>query len=280
MFENIGMLQRVNLYFWGFTDLLLSFCLDGINKKRKNAPLSAALLSFCSLCEISICTSFQTYLRRDFVTTLYLISFFAPKPMVYTSFFTHNQIFSFGRSQGTFGVLTPVTFGAKVSNSASSSVLSVAATAVAELLWACRVFLAQMEGRSFFKVLDIKQWSSLNFQASFSVDSSFGCPLRQFKGASSLPSDCISHFPTFPTACLSFNFSSLFIIPQNSIEGFQAKFKVQKMPNCVWVAKLFQVLSYQYKAISVPLIINRGHFFQTCPTSSTIWLHVPMIMKV
>ena len=71
------MLQRVNLYFWGFTDLLLSFwCLDDINKKRKNAPLSAALLSFCLVCEISLCTSFQTYLRRDFVTTLYLISFF------------------------------------------------------------------------------------------------------------------------------------------------------------------------------------------------------------
>ena len=92
------MLQRVNLSFLGFTDLLLSFCLDGVNKKRKNAPLSAALLSFCLVCDISLCTSFQTYLRRDFVTTLYLISFFATKPFVYTTCFTHNQIFSFGRS--------------------------------------------------------------------------------------------------------------------------------------------------------------------------------------
>ena len=128
------MLQRVNLYFLGFTDLLLSFCLDGINKKRKNAPLSAALLSFCFVCDISLCTSFQTYLRRDFVTTLYLISFFATKPFVYTACFTHNQIFSFGRSQGTFCVLTPATFGAKVSNSAPSSVLSVVATAAGEWL--------------------------------------------------------------------------------------------------------------------------------------------------
>ena len=91
-------------------------------------------------------------------------------------------------------------------------------------------FLAQMEFPSFFKVLDIKQWSCLNFQASFSVDSPFSCPLRQFNGASSLPSICICHFPT---ACLSFNVSSLLIIPQNSIEGVQGKFKVQKMPNCV-----------------------------------------------
>ena len=218
------MLQRVNLYLLGFIDLL-SFCLDGINKKRKNAPLSAALLSFCLVCDISLCTIFQTYLRRDFVTTLYLISFFATKPFVYTACFTHNQIFSFGRSQSTFCVLTPATFGAKVSNSASSSVLSVVATAAREWLWACWVFLAQMEGHSFFKVLDIKQWSSLNFQASFSVDSPFGCPLRQFKGASPLPFICICHFPT---ACLSFNFSSLLIIPQNSIEGFQGKVQGSK----------------------------------------------------
>ena len=130
------MLQRVNLYFLGFTELLLSFCFDGINKKRKNAALSAALLSFCLVCEISLCTSFQTFLRRDFVTALYLISFFANKPFVYTACFTHNQIFSFGRirSWGTSGVLTPATYGAKVSNSASSSALSVVATAVGEWL--------------------------------------------------------------------------------------------------------------------------------------------------
>ena len=149
--ENNGMLQRVNIFFLGFTELLLSFCFDGINKQRKNAPLSAALLSFCLVCEISLCTSFQTFLRRDFVTALYLSSFFANKPFVYTACFTHNQIFSFGWSWGTSGVLTPATYGAKVSNSASSSVLSVVATAVAEWLWVCRVFLAQMEFPSFHK---------------------------------------------------------------------------------------------------------------------------------
>ena len=74
------MLQRMNLYFLGFTDhdLLLSFCFDGISKKRKNALLSGALLSFCVVCEIFLCTSFQTFLRRDFVTALYLVSFLPP----------------------------------------------------------------------------------------------------------------------------------------------------------------------------------------------------------
>ena len=72
------MLQRMNLYFLRFTDLLLSFCFDGISKKRKNVLLSGALLSFCVVCEIFLCTSFQTFLRRDFVTALYLVSFLPP----------------------------------------------------------------------------------------------------------------------------------------------------------------------------------------------------------
>ena len=100
----------MNLYFLGFTDLLLSFCFDGISKTRKNALLSGALLSFCVVYEIFLCTSFQTFLRRDFVTALYLVSFFATKPFVYTPCYTHNQIFSFGRCWGTFGALTPTTF--------------------------------------------------------------------------------------------------------------------------------------------------------------------------
>ena len=61
---------------FGFTDLLLSFCFDGISKKRKNALLSGALQGFCLVCEIFLRTTFQTFLRRDFVTALYLVSFF------------------------------------------------------------------------------------------------------------------------------------------------------------------------------------------------------------
>ena len=107
------MLQRVNLTFGGSLTSCCQSVLMASTKKRKNAPPSAALLSFCLVCEISLCTSFQTFLRRDFVTALYLISLFATKSFVYTACFTHNQIFSFGRSQGTFGVLTPVTLGGK-----------------------------------------------------------------------------------------------------------------------------------------------------------------------
>ena len=76
------MLQKMNLYFLRFTDLLLSFCFDGISKKRKNALLSGALLSFWVVYEIFLCTSFQTFLRRDFVIALYLS--FLPPSHLYT----------------------------------------------------------------------------------------------------------------------------------------------------------------------------------------------------
>ena len=78
------MLQRMNLFFFGFTYLLLSFCFDDISKKRKNALLSGALLSFCVVCEIFLCTSFQTFLRREFVTALSLLSVFLPPSHMYT----------------------------------------------------------------------------------------------------------------------------------------------------------------------------------------------------
>ena len=75
----------------------------------------------------------------------------------------------------------------------------------------CRVFLAQMEGPSFSKVLDIKKWSCFYFQANFLVDLPFSCPFRQFKGAPSLPSICICYFP-LPALLLTF------LPPQNSSE--------------------------------------------------------------
>ena len=72
---------------------------------------------------------------------------------------------------GTFGVLTPTArlLGQNFpTEHPAVCMLFVVATQspVGDWLWVCRVFLAQMEGPSFFKVLDIKQWSSLNFQAS------------------------------------------------------------------------------------------------------------------
>ena len=103
--------------FWGS---LTSCCPSVLMASAKNGrmhpppppppPPSGALLSFCLVCEIFLCTTFQTFLRRDFVTALFLVSFFATKPFLYTSCYTHNQIFSFGRSWGPFGVMTPTTF--------------------------------------------------------------------------------------------------------------------------------------------------------------------------
>ena len=77
------MLQNMNLYFLWFTDLLLSFCFDGISKKRKNALLSGALLSFCVVYEIFLCTSFQTFLRRD-LSLLSILLVFLPPSHLYT----------------------------------------------------------------------------------------------------------------------------------------------------------------------------------------------------
>ena len=225
------MLQRMNLYFLGFTDLLLSFCFDGIGTKRKNALLWGALLSFCVVCEFFLCTSFQTFLRRDFVTALYLVSFFATKPFVYTPCFTHNQIFSFGRCWGTFGVLTPTTFWGKSFQPRIQQCALCCCHCCGRVAMIVSGFPCT-NGRSFFlQSFRHKKWSILHFQASVLVDLPFGCPLRQFNAWSSLPS--FSLYLLFPTSCLTFNFSSLLIIPQNPIEGAQGKFKLQKMPNSV-----------------------------------------------
>ena len=138
------MLQRVKLYFFGFTDLLLSFCFDGINKKTKQCPLSAALLSFGLVYEISLWTPFQTFLKRDFVTALYLISFFFCHQAICIHCLLHLQpnIFIWKNPGHIWCADTSDLLGANVSNSVSSIVLSVVATAVGEWLWVCWVFLA------------------------------------------------------------------------------------------------------------------------------------------
>ena len=266
----------MNLYFLGFTDLLLSFCFDGISKKRKNALLSGALLSFCMVCEIFFVQVFRL-LEKTFCHCSLSRQFFATKPFVYTPCYTHNQIFSFGRCWGTFGALTPTTFSGK------SFQLRIQQCALCCCHCCGRVAMSVSgfpctNGRSFlfqsFRHKKVVLFTlSGQYLGWFTLRLSFEAVER-----SSLPSFYL--YLLFPTACLTFNFSSLLIIPQNPIEGAQGKFKLQKMPNCVWVAQLFRGLSCLYKPISLPLIINRGYFFQTCPTASTTWLHVAMIMKV
>ena len=248
----------MNLYFFGFTDLLLSFCFDGITKTRKNALLSGALLSFCLVCEIFLCTSFQTFLRRDFVTALYLVSFFATKPFVYTPCYTHNQIFSFGRCWGPIGVLTPTTFWGK------SFQLRIQQCALCCCHCCRRVAMSVsgfpcINGRSFLlQSFRHKNVVLVTLSGQFLGWFTFRLSFETVRRSSLLPSICICYFP-LPALLLTCPPSSS--ICQNPIEGAQGKFKLQKMPNIVWVAQLFRGLSCLYKPISLPLIINRRHFF-------------------
>ena len=276
-FQNNGMLQRMNLYFLGFNDFLLSFCFDGISKKRKNTLLSGALLRFRMVCEIFFVQVFRLSCE-EILSLLSILSVFLPPSHLYTLLATPTTKYFHLEDAGAHLVCWHQRpSGAKVSNWGSSSVLSVVATAVGEWQWVCRVFLAQMEGPSSSKVLGIKKMVLFTLSGQFLGWFTLRLSIDAVK-RSSLPSFYL--YLLFPTACLTFNFSSLLIIPQNPIEGAQGKFKIQKMPNIVRVAQLIRGLSCLYKPISLPLTINRGHFFQTCPTASTTWLHVAMIMKV
>ena len=111
LFQNNGMLQRMNLYFLRFTDLLLSFYFDGISK---NGRMHFYLLSkfLRGVWNFSL-YNFSDFLQKRFCHCSLSCQFFATKPFVYTPCYTHNQIFSVGRCWGTFGVLTPTTLWGK-----------------------------------------------------------------------------------------------------------------------------------------------------------------------
>ena len=185
----------MNLYFLGFTDLLLSLCFDGMSKRRKNALLLGALLSFCVVCEIFLCTSFQTFWRRDFVTTLYLVSFFCHQAIcIHCLLHPQPNIFIWKKLGHIWCADTNDLLGQKFPTG-HPAVCSL----LLPLLWESGnecVGFPCTNGRSFLlQSFRHKKWSSLHFQASFLVDLPFGCPLRQFKGAPSLPSICICYFP-------------------------------------------------------------------------------------
>ena len=194
----------MNLYFSGFTDLLLSFCFDGITKKTEECTSIGCSAKFCVVCETFFVQVFRLSWEEIFVTGLSCQFFFLPPSHLYTLLATPTTKYFHLEDAGAQLVCWHQRpSGAKVSNWGSSSVLSVVTTAVGEWQWVCQVFPAQMKGPSFSKVLDIKTWSCLHFQASFLVDLPFGCPLRQFKGAPSLPkfllfvsviSDCLPNF--------------------------------------------------------------------------------------
>ena len=64
------------------------FCLDGMSVKQKNGLLLTAVLSLCLGCQIALCTTFQTFWRRNFVTSLVPTIFSASKPFLHTAFFS------------------------------------------------------------------------------------------------------------------------------------------------------------------------------------------------
>ena len=114
------------------------------------------------------CGKFSLYKFLDFLEKRFChhslsCQFFATKPFVYTPCYTHNKIFSFGRSLGTFGVLTTTTFWGKIfpTDQPCSSVLYAVATAVGKWLWV---------------------WSGFPCTNGRSEDSSFNCHVLYIKG--------------------------------------------------------------------------------------------------
>ena len=74
-----------------FTDLHLLFCRDGMSIKQKNGLLSTAVLSFCLGGQITLCTTFQTFWRRNFVTSLVPAIFFPCLQTISTHCLFHPQ---------------------------------------------------------------------------------------------------------------------------------------------------------------------------------------------
>ena len=177
----------------------------------------------------------QTFLRRDSVTALYLLNFFFffffLPPSIHCQGLLHPQpnIFIWNKLGHIWCELPQTTFWGK---SFQLTIQQCALCSVLPLLWESGYAsvsgfpLSCIYGRSFL-LQGFRHKTVVQFKLSGQFLGLFGCLLKRFKGASSLPSICICHFHT---ACL---FLPVLITPQNSIEGAQGKFKLQKMPNCV-----------------------------------------------
>ena len=172
----------------------------------KNPNQGGPALSFCLVCQITLCTSFQNFWRRNFVTSLVPAIFSASKPFLHTACFTHNQMFSLGRRQGSFGVVSLRTLLDTFSGWASNIVLSVVATAVERFAmtgpvfpcWKERSFLLE-DPRHVTVVLSLfRLW------AQFQVELPSRCHLKHSTGVRFHPCFCqlVCHclpFCTFPS---------------------------------------------------------------------------------
>ena len=207
-FRIMACYKEWNFNFWGS---LTSCCHSVLMASAKNGrmPFYLVLCQVFAWCAIFFFVKVFRFSWEE-MSLLSVLSVFLPPSHLYTLLATPTTKYFHLEDAGAHLVCWHQRpSGAKVSNWGSSSarVLSVVATAVGEWQWVCRVFLAQMEGPSFSKVLDKKKWSCLHFQASFLADLPFCCHLRQFKGAPSLTSICICYL-RLPALLLTFPSSS------------------------------------------------------------------------
>ena len=174
--------------------------------KQKNGLLLTAVLSFCLGCQITLCASFQTFWRRNFVTSLVPAIFSASKPFLHTACFTHNQIFSLGRRQGSFGVVSLWTLLDTFSGWASDILLSMLPLLWKELPWLDRFFPCS-KGR-FFLLEDSRHvtvvLSLFRLWGQFQVELPSRWPLKHSTWVRFHPCFCqlvchCLHFCTFPS---------------------------------------------------------------------------------
>ena len=200
----------MNLYFFGFTDLLLSFCFDGISKKRKNALLSGGSAKFLRGVWHFSLYKFSDFLEKRFCHCSLSCQFFFCHQAICIHSLLHPKpnIFIWKMLGHIWCADTNDLLGQKFPPE-DPAVCSL----LLPLLWEsgndCVGFPCRNGRSSGFLLQSFRhrKWSSLHFQASFLVDLPFNCPLRQFKGAPSLPSICICYFP-LPVLLLTFPPSS------------------------------------------------------------------------
>ena len=190
-------------------------------QKTEECTSIGCLLSFCMVYEIFLCPGCQAWVWWDHWSLLSMIvSNNAISSHLYTLLATPTTKYFHLADAGAHLVCWHQRrSGAKVSNWGSSSFFSaVALHAVSRVATSMSGFPCT-NGRSVriqsFRHKKVVLFTlSGQFLGCFTLRLSFEAIQR-----SSLPSFYL--YLLFPTACLTFNFSSLMIIPQNPIEGAQ-----------------------------------------------------------
>ena len=230
--------------------------------KQKNGLLLAAVLSFCLGCQTTLCTIFQTFWRRNVVTSLVPAIFSASKPFLHTACFTHNQMFSLGRRQGSFGVMSLRTLLDTFSGWASDILLSMLPLLWKELPCMTAPVFPCSKGTSFL-LEDSRHvtvvLSLFRLWGQFQVELLSRWPSKHSTGVRFHPCFCqlVCH-------CLHF---ALFLpchtskVDRRCSRGILGEFKLHKVPNCICFTKRLRGLSCLHKARPRLLNINCRHSF-------------------